>query len=288
MAAKRLRLRYDGICSGCRESLPAGTRAWWDGDARAITCLRCRPAPDAETNPPSTDQAGAGDPADEPPDAIATGQAGWSAADEHEKRHRRREERIDRRWGRLAGVIKFFSDDPQSIQAWAKGAKGERRLGDRLERELGDRAVVLHDRKVPRTRGNIDHIVVAASGVWVIDTKAYKGRVEQRDRGGVLKTDLRLFVGRRDKTKLAESLGWQIDAVRAALGDLEAPVRAVLCFVGGEWKYFSKPFEQSGAWVTWPAKLVDMALGPGTLNDDQVQAIARRIETALPPAAPTA
>jgi hypothetical protein len=108
---------------------------------------------------------------DEPSGSLATGQAGWSARREYEKRHERREQQIEKRWGPLAGVVKFLSDDPQSIKAWAKGSKGERQLADRLLREVGDRAVLLHDRKVPRTRGNIDHIAIAASGVWVIDAK---------------------------------------------------------------------------------------------------------------------
>jgi hypothetical protein len=286
MSVKVLRLRYGGICSGCGEPLSVGRRAWWDGEARTITCLRCRPLHDAGPNASGTDPAGPGDAANEPPDSIATGQAGWSAGHEHEKRHQRREERIDRRWGPLARVIKFLSDDPQSVRAWAKGSEGERRLAERLQREVGDRAVLLHDRKVPRTRGNIDHIVIAASGVWVIDTKAYDGRVEQRDVGGMFKTDIRLFVRGRDKTKLAENLGWQIAAVRVALGELKAPISAVLCFVEADWKLFAKPFQLCGAWVTWPAKLVEMIAAPGALNSDQVQAIARCLADALPPETP--
>lgn len=66
--------------------------------------------------------------------------------------------------GRLAGVVKFLSDDPQSITAWAKGSEGERRLARHLLAAVGDRAVLLHDRKVPGTRGNIDHIAIAAVG----------------------------------------------------------------------------------------------------------------------------
>jgi hypothetical protein len=67
--------------------------------------------------------------------------------------------------------------DPQSTRAWARGSEGERRLAAHLLRTVGDRAVLLHDRKVPRTRGNIDHLAIAASGVWVIDAKHYTGLV---------------------------------------------------------------------------------------------------------------
>jgi hypothetical protein len=81
-----------------------------------------------------------------------------------------------------------LSDDPQSTTAWAKGSEGERRLAEHLLRTVGGRAVLLHDRKVPHTRGNIDHIAIAASGVWVIDAKNYNGLVERRDVGGWFKT----------------------------------------------------------------------------------------------------
>ena len=286
MAVKVIRLRYAGTCSGCGAALPAGSRAWWDGDARATTCLGCQPLADTEPNASTGTEVGPEGVADEPPDSIATGQAGWSAGHEHEKRHQRREQRIERRWGPLAGVVKFLSDDPQSIRAWAKGSEGERRLAVRLQREVGDRAVLLHDRKVPGTRGNIDHIVVAPSGVWVIDAKAYDGRVERRDVGGLFRTDMRLYVRGRDRTKLAENLRWQIDAVEVARGELETPISAALCFVEADWKLFAKPFQLDDVWITWPAKLVEMIAAPGPLSADQVREVARRIASALPPEAP--
>ena len=141
---------------------------------------------------------------------------------------------------------------------------------------------------MPGARGNIDHIAVAASGVWVIDTKKYKGRVERRDVGGFFKTDLRLYVGRRDQTKLADGLAWQIDAVRAALGGSEVPIQAVLCFVDAEWKPFAKPFRHEGVWVTWPKKLAYMIAEPGPLTSADVTDVAGRIAVALPPQTPPA
>src|SRR4051794_39616386 len=57
---------------------------------------------------------------------------------------------------------------------------------------------VLNDRRVPGTRGNIDHIVVAPAGVFVVDAKNYRGRIDIRDRGWFLRPDHRLYVGRRD------------------------------------------------------------------------------------------
>lgn len=283
MSVKAIRLRRAGTCSVCGAALLVGTRAWWDGDTRATACLSCGPSPDtgpyASTSRETSNTAGP----EQQPESIATGQPGWSAGREYEKRHQRREQRIERRWGPLAGVVKFLSEDPQSIRAWGKGSEGERRLAERLHREVGDRAVLLHDRKVPGTRGNIDHIVVAASGVWVIDAKAYDGRVERRDSGGLFKTDMRLYVKGTDRTKLAENLRWQIEAVESARGELETPISAALCFVAADWKLFAKPFQLDGVWITWPAKLVEMIAAPGPLCVDHVREIARRISGSLPP-----
>lgn len=214
---------------------------------------------------------------------LDSGHAGKSARREYEKRHARRAESIDQRWGPLASVVKFLSDDPQSTKAWAKGSDGERRLAERLTRLVGDRSVLLHDRKVPGTRGNIDHIVVAASGVWVIDTKHYDGRVEPRDVGRWFKTDHRLYVGGRDRTKAADGLAWQVTAVRDALSSQEVPVHAAVCFIDADWKLFAKPFQQSGVWVTWPKKLAELVAAPGPLTSMAVRDIAARLAVALPP-----
>ena len=287
MPAKVIRLRYAGTCIECGLALAARTSAWWDAEARSTTCAACRPLT-AEEPPTRTADPPVPEVASEAPSVIATGVPGASARREYERRHQRREQKIDQRWGPLASLVKFLSDDPRSTVAWAKGSEGERFLAARLQKLLGERAVLLHDLKLPRTRGNIDHVAVAASGVWVIDTKKYKGRVEGRDVGGVSKTDLRLYVGGRDQTKLADALAWQIGAVREALGGAEVPIHAALCFVEAERRLFAKPFRYKGVWVTWSRKLADMIAEPGPLTPADVTQVASRIAVALPPEVPPA
>jgi hypothetical protein len=239
-------------------------------------CPACQPADQTETAP-----------SDIPP-PLGGGEAGASSRRVYERRHQRREQRIDEKWGRLAGVVKFLSDDPQSTTAWVKGSDGERRLAAHLLHAVGDRAILLHDRKVPGTRGNIDHLAVAASGVWVIDAKDYTGLVERRVVGGWLHPEQRLYVDGRDRTKLAEGLGWQVDAVRKALDNVDTPITAAVCFVAAEWGLFSKPFQQGSVWVTWAKKLAEMIAHPGPLEPADVTRIASQLAMTLPPVvAPT-
>jgi hypothetical protein len=51
---------------------------------------------------------------------LDRGSAGRSAQAEYDRRRHKREERIDAKFGRLAGVVKFLPDDPQSAKAWVR------------------------------------------------------------------------------------------------------------------------------------------------------------------------
>jgi hypothetical protein len=181
-------------------------------------------------------------------------------------------------------VAKFLSDDPRSITVWAQGSKGERILAEHMSRALGDRAVLLHDRKVPGDRRNIDHLAVAASGVWVIDTKRWSGLVELRDVGGWFRVDRRLYVKGRDRTEAVDGMAWQVEAVREALVGvtLDVPLHAAACFVEAEWKWFAKPFELKGVRVSGPESLAVAISEAGPLSLDGVMEVARRLAAALP------
>src|SRR5206468_8064624 len=130
-----------------------------------------------------------------------------------------REQRAREKFGRLGGVYLALTSDPQSTVAWAHGSRGERLLGDYLEKIQDERVVVvLHDRRIPGTRANIDHIAITRSGtVWAIDAKNYTGKVRRVDKGGWFSTDFRLYVGRRDCTKLVHGMAKQVEAIRIAL-----------------------------------------------------------------------
>lgn len=288
-------LKRADSCSGCSVEFPAGTRAQWDSDARLVTCVSCvDDAPHARSGGPVPAlTAAAADPGTSPgeipidvPDApIDTGTPGASARKEHERRRAKREQQIEDTWGsgRFGRLAKFLSDDPQTTKAWKQGAEGEERVAKVLHERLGTQAVLLHDRKVPGTRGNIDHLAIASSGVWIIDAKKFKGKVQKEDAGGFFKSDIRLYVGGRDRTKSVAGLQWQHDAVRRALGDENVEVHRTLSFVDAEWPaFFAKPFQLDGVWVSWPRKLPDLIAAPGPLAEDDVERIARLLAERLP------
>jgi hypothetical protein len=83
---------------------------------------------------------------------------------------------------------------------------------------------------MPRGRGNIDHLAVAPTGVFVIDAKAIKGKVRVSQ---PLFGQPKLIVAGRNRTKLVDGLDSQVDALRRALvaaGRDEVPVYGVFCF----------------------------------------------------------
>lgn len=147
---------------------------------------------------------------------------------------------------RLAGLLLALTAEPASTRVWAQGAAGERAVAAALDALLDVDVLVMHDRVLRRpdgrlSRANIDHLVVAASGVWVVDAKTHKGALEVRRSGGLFSARVeKLYIGGRDKTALVEGLRNQVAVVRAVLDGVGAdvPVSGALCFVGTELPWF--------------------------------------------------
>ncbi len=143
--------------------------------------------------------------------------------------------------------------------------------------------VVLHDRRIPGTRANIDHIVVGPTGVYVVDAKRYQGRPELRIEGGFLRPRVeRLFVGSRESTKLVDGVLKQVEVVRGVVG-VTVPVRGVLCFIEADWPLVGGAFVTHDVWVMWPKKLYPNLTAPGALGPADVSALHRTLAAALPP-----
>ena len=157
-----------------------------------------------------------------------------------------------------------------------------------LHNALQGRAVVLDDRKVPGARARVDHIVIAPSGVWVVEAKECTGRVERRDVGGWFKVDERLYVSGRDRTNMVEGIDQQVIAVENMLAKERldsVPVHAALCFVDCDWGRFPKPFSLCGVWVTWAENLTELVLDWNAVPNTEIDRLAQVVRSKLPAAA---
>ena len=186
------RVKFDGHCSRCGIPLSAGSPAVYDRANRTIHCIEC---PSASSDPAPSPLAGTEDHAPSP------GTAGASARREHERRKGAREARVTERFGpRVGKVLLAIAGEESTTAVWRTGAIGEETVGLVLA-DVPD-VRVLHDRAIPGTRANIDHIVVGPAGVFVVDAKRYRGRIEVRDRGSLFRRDLRLVIGGRDRSAI--------------------------------------------------------------------------------------
>jgi hypothetical protein len=268
---KRMRLRYSGTCRVCSVELPAKAEAIYERTSKTVRCI--------------THGASAGE-ADSPVDveAVESGSPGASARREFERRKATREERTLAKHPKLGGLILALSDDPQSTSAWDTGALGEERLGNRLN-ELASVAIrVLHDRRIPGSRANIDHIAVAPTGVYVIDAKKYKGRPQLKIEGGFLRPRVeKLLVGTRDCTKLVDGVLNQVDVVRGIVGG-HVTIHGVLCFVEADWPLIGGSFTTRGVEALWPKRLYPKLKADGPFLNETVAKIHRRLASSLPPA----
>jgi hypothetical protein len=176
------------------------------------------------------------------------------------------------------------TSQPQPTRAWAIGAKGEEKLAAALASVDGLRR--LHDRKVPGTRGNIDHIVIGSAGVFVVDAKHYRGRIEIRNRGRFFSPDYRLYVGGRDKSQLPRNMAWQVKTVEAALSAARVyPMPSftpVLCFVDGEWPLIWPPDQFEGVRLESQRSIRRLLVQPVELDAAAIERLTAILAEALP------
>lgn len=186
----------------------------------------------------------------------------------------------------------FPSPKPRRRQAqeraWRVGAEGE----ERLATFLGERCrevLMLHDRAAPMSRANIDHIAIAPSGVYVIDCKRYRGKIEvTRPLFGPQK----LKIKGRDRTSLIAGLERQVAHVKAALAivDQEVPVHGCLCFVApeGSFSEVGLPIIRTlliSGYPLYDARRLSRRLNrTGPIGDEQAAVLQGELAERLPPA----
>ena len=191
----------------------------------------------------------------------------------------------------------------QSVEAWTRQAGDpannlviDGRLVAAVEEERFTR--VKHDTSFPvravsyclETANvriqDIDHIAITASGVYVIDTKRYRGKIQvQSPLFGAAK----LRIAGRDRTRLIDGLCGQVEVVRAALkgraGDV--PVYGCLCFVAPEGLLADvglpllRTLKINGCQVYYPRKLARRLNRAGPVSAERALAIRAELARCL-------
>lgn len=190
-----------------------------------------------------------------------TQQGGWSAAG----------------WGLIAvGVLSTAYRlwiAPSHITAWTTGATGEERVGPLLDTLEARGWFILHDRRVPGARENIDHIAIGPAGVVVVETMNYQGDVRMRDR------ELRIGGRRVDFFGQVER---QIAAVERAVESDK--VIGVVTILRGDFPWRSRPESGRIRVVPLHELLLAVSTAPHVLSRDEIERIARLAESRLVPA----
>ena len=214
---------------------------------------------------------------------LEIGRPGASARAEFERRRQGHAARREERFGRiLAPVVGWLAGVPPSTAHWRVGGRAEEQVGLYLTASLGRRGIVLHDRAIPGRRGNIDHLVVVASGIWVVDTKCYRGRVRRARPGARRSLRRTLVVNGQERSELLSGARRQRALVQAAVGPA-VPVHAVLCFAGAERGGMARTFEIGGVTVTRPTSLVRALRARGPVGRERRQALAAALARVFPP-----
>ena len=226
-SSKESSLRFESTCELCGKKLAKGVKALYLSERKKIRCI-------------SHD------------DVASSGVAGQSAKDKGLSIEAKRKAEIES----IKYIGKFiypFLDPSKEAQKWARGAIGEMKIGKVIEEIANENMFkVLHDRKIPKSKANIDHILVTPKGVFIIDAKNYKGKVEIRNDGGWFSTEKdKLIVDGRNRSKIVDGVHWQIKRMQEELNSskLDCDIVGVLGFVDAYWPFFSKPIKIDGIYL---------------------------------------
>jgi hypothetical protein len=172
----------------------------------------------------------------------------------------------------LVGLV----ETPQSITAWRTGGDGEARTAAFLAPLVAGGYRILHDRRIPGSRANIDHICIGPSGIYVIETKSVAGRVSIRGDDVYLNGRRRAWV---------DEVRREVEAVERALAvELAVPeihVRPIICVHRADLPLFSS---RAGGipLLTGKELLKHLGSGPPVLGSDAIARLADLVEARLP------
>jgi hypothetical protein len=169
-----------------------------------------------------------------------------------------------------------FRPSPGAV-AWRRGAAGERRTARLLAPLEWHGWAVLHDLAVPGSRANLDHLVIGPGGVFVIDSKQYRGRLRLDPTG-------RLWHGRYPLAPTLRAVGFEADQAAQVLPDPGVAVVPIVAVHGAQVPWGK--VVMSGVPVV-PAKRLPSMLRklPAVLRPEQVAWLAERARLHFRPAA---
>jgi hypothetical protein len=119
-----------------------------------------------------------------------------------------------------------FKPSPDAV-AWRRGAVGERRTARLLGQLERHGWTVLHDLAVPGSRANLDHLVIGPGGVFVIDSKQYRGRLKLDPSG-------RLWHGRYPLAPTLRAVSFEADQAAQVLTDPDVVVVPIVAVHGAQ------------------------------------------------------
>jgi Nuclease-related domain len=119
-----------------------------------------------------------------------------------------------------------FKPSPDAV-AWRQGAAGERRTARLLAPLERHGWAILHDLAIPGSTANLDHLALGPGGVFVIDSKQYRGRL-QLDASG------KLWHGRHPLAPTLGAVSWEADQAAQALPDPGVAVVPIVAVHGAQ------------------------------------------------------
>jgi hypothetical protein len=126
----------------------------------------------------------------------------------------------------MAGWGLRFRPSPDA-SAWRRGAAGERRTARLLGPLERHGWAVLHDLAVPGSRANLDHLAIGPAGVFAVDSKQYRGRLQLDPTG-------RLWHGRYPLAPALRAASFEADQAARVLPDPGVAVVPVVAVHGAQ------------------------------------------------------
>jgi hypothetical protein len=165
----------------------------------------------------------------------------------------------------------------QDARNWQRGARGERRTARQLDRLAKHGWVVFHDLAVPDSCANADHLAIGPAGVFLVDSKNWRGRL-------MLAPDGTLWHGSYPLTATLATIGFEGQAIADALAVPGLAVEPLLVVHGSTIPWGEQNL--SGVAIVPAGRLVATMLAlPPLLTDHQVTQLAQRVMARLHPAA---